>query len=562
MLKSISIKNIALISQLNVDFSDGLNIITGETGAGKSIIIDSINLALGERAGRELIKTGESRGSVEAVFSVSESLYPLLDEAGIEPCDGEIIISRDISLPKAESQNIKSVCRVNGTMISLSELKALTEHMVDVHGQHEHQSLLSQSRHMGILDAFSPATILPLKNSCAELFSAYRKIRREMNSGFVSEQEREQRMDILTYQLNEIDAVAPEAGEDERLDAEIELLANGERIMQALYSASSALSNGEHGALTCAKSALNDLYPITAFSTEYKEIADALSESYYALEAAADQLRSAADGFSFDAKRLDEAQGRSSAISTLKRKYGNSIEAVLEFAEKARTELDDLRNSEKRRAQLAAELEKTQKQYESAAQKLTEIRRSAAAELKEKVEENLKDLGLGKSVFEVYIADLEGEVPSADGKDYVEFMFSANPGEPKKPLRKVASGGEMSRIMLALKNVLADTDDIDTLIFDEIDTGISGNAATVVGMKMSSIARKKQVLAITHLPQIAAFADSHYLVEKLQGDDVTTSTLSLLTGDDRVREVARIMGGADSELALRHAAELIANAKK
>jgi len=383
-----------------------------------------------------------------------------------------------------------------------------------------------------------------------------------MNSGFVSEQEREQRIDILTYQLNEIDAVAPEAGEDERLDAEIELLANGERIMQALYSASSALSNGEHGALTCAKSALNDLYPITAFSTEYKEIADALSESYYALEAAADQLRSAADGFSFDAKRLDEAQGRSSAISTLKRKYGNSIEAVLEFAEKARTELDDLRNSEKRRAQLAAELEKTQKQYESAAQKLTEIRRSTAAELKKKVEENLKDLGLGKSVFEVYIADLEGEVPSADGKDYVEFMFSANPGEPKKPLRKVASGGEMSRIMLALKNVLADTDDIDTLIFDEIDTGISGNAATVVGMKMSSIARKKQVLAITHLPQIAAFADSHYLVEKLQGDDVTTSTLRLLTGDDRVREVARIMGGADSELAMRHAAELIVNAKK
>ena len=258
----------------------------------------------------------------------------------------------------------------------------------------------------------------------------------------------------------------------------------------------------------------------------------------------ADTLRAMAESFSFDARRLDEAQERSSAISTLKRKYGNSIEAVLEFAENARAELDELTNSEKRRSQLSAELERIKEEYEKCALQLTDVRQSTASVLKERVEGNLKDLGLGKSVFEVYITDLEGEVSSPDGKDYVEFMFSANPGEPKKPLRKVASGGEMSRIMLALKNVLADTDDIGTLIFDEIDTGISGNAATVVGMKMSAIANKKQVLAITHLPQIAAMADVHFCIEKRVENQRSVTDIRPLNDEESIEEVARMLGGA------------------
>ena len=561
MLKSLTIKNIALISRLDVEFFEGLNIITGETGAGKSIIIDSINLVLGERADRELIKTGESKGSVEAVFSVGGNMTDCLSEAGIEAEDGEITISREISLPKGDSQSIKSVCRINGSMISLAELKSITDRMVDVHGQHEHQSLLAQSRHMGILDAFGGAEIAELKQKCAELYNAHRRIRKEMHAGYISEQEREQRVDILTYQINEIDSVSPEAGEDYRLEAEIEILANGERIMQALYNASSALTNADYGSLTSTKTALNELYPITAFSDTYKTMADTLGEAYYALEAAADEVRSAADNFSFDAKRLDEAQARSNAISTLKRKYGNSIDDVLSFRDNAKEELDNLINGEKRRAQLAVELAKTEKEYRSAADALTEKRKASAEMLRESVESNLKDLGLGRASFAVSITPLDGDVPSPDGCDYIEFMFSANPGEPKKPLRKVASGGETSRIMLALKNVLAHTDEIDTLIFDEIDTGISGNSATVVGMKMSAIAKEKQVLAITHLPQIAAFADSHYLVEKTQGENETNTSLRLLSEDGRVHEVARIMGGSDSEFALGHAKELILKAK-
>ena len=562
MLKNISIKNIALISELSVDFTDGLNIITGETGAGKSIIIDSINLVLGERAGKELIKSGTQKGGAEATFNVNADVLQALSDAGIDADDDEIVISREISLPKGDSQSLKSVCRINGTMISLAELKSITDMMVDVHGQHEHQSLLSQSKHLEILDSYDKVNIFPLKAECAKLYSEYHKTLQSMHEGYMSEQDREQRIDILTYQLNEIDKISPEVGEDDRLEAEIELLQNGERIMQALYNASTLLTNGEQGALTLSKSACNELIGISSFSDDLRSLADTVSEAYYNLEAASDAVKSAAESFSFDAKRLDEAQDRLSSIIKLKRKYGNSIEAILEFADKARSELSDLQDSEVRREKLKAMADELLKKYAATSDKLSEMRKSAAQRLTENVMENLSDLGLSKAVFDVSIERLEGDIPSRDGIDYVEFMFSANPGEPKKPLRKVASGGEMSRIMLALKNVLAETDSIDTMIFDEIDTGISGNAATVVGMKMSEIARKKQVLAITHLPQIAAFADSHYLVEKTQTDDSTATTLTRLTDEERQREVARIMGGADSALAVSHARELITSAEK
>lgn len=560
MLQKLFIQNIALISQLTVDFSSGLCIITGETGAGKSIIIDSIGLVLGERAGRELIKTGETKAKVEAHFTVDASIAEALEEQGIECDDDTIIIARELSASKNDAQTVKSVCRINGAMVSASVLKEITSNMVDVHGQHEHQALLAQHRHMGFLDSFAADNISPLLARVKGLYKNYKDIEKKMYTGFVSEQERAQRIDILTYQINEIESLALVEGEEEQLEEERKILSNGEMIMRALYTADQMLNSSEGGALTTVKSACNELYPIADVSEEYSSLADTVSEAYYALEAAAYTLSDTASSFSFDAQRQDAVEARLGAIAGLKRKYGSSVASIIEFADNARQELETLEQGQQLREQQQAELEKLRAEYQKVALELSQARKAAAIGFSNQVMSELTDLGLGKSRFSVSFAPLEGDMPSQEGIDYVEFMFTANPGEPEKPLRKVASGGEISRIMLALKSVLSDTENTDTMIFDEIDTGISGTTATTVGLKMQMIARKKQVLAITHLPQIAAFADVHFLVEKIQTDDATNSMMVQLDGAQRAREVARIMGDKNSDAAINHANELIAHA--
>lgn len=561
MLNSIVIQNIALISKLSVDFSKGLNIITGETGAGKSIIIDSINLVLGDRADRDIIKTGEQKASVEAVFDISdcEEAKEAIKADAIDCDDDTLIISREL-YAKDSSSAVRSVCRINGTVVSLSALKSVTEHIVDVHGQHEHQSLLAQTKHLKFLDEYAMNEVKRLKDNVRSLYKRYKEVESSLNSGFISERERAQRIDILSYQVQEIDAVSPREGEDDALNNERKLLANSESIMRALYLAGELLTNGESGALTAAKSACNELYPISELSEEYSALASALNEAYYALESAAYSVRDSAEAFTFDAQRLDEVESRLSAISSLKRKYGGTIKEILKFQSDAQNELDALIHDDELRSQRQAELSAIAAEYVKNAGDLSGLRKKAADRFSRQVTENLDKLGLKKASFSVSVTRLEGEIPSSDGIDFIEFMFSANPGEPEKPLRKVASGGEISRIMLALKSVLSDCEDIGTMIFDEIDTGISGNTATVVGSQMRAISRKKQVLAITHLPQIAAYADSHYIVEKIQTASGAASVLRKLNYDERAGEVARIMGGADSELALSHARELIKKA--
>ena len=563
MLKTLYIKNIALISELSIDFAKGFNIITGETGAGKSIIIDAISLILGDRAGKELIKTGEQNARVEAVFDISDCklILPMLEKEELEPDDDmTITISRELS-SKKDSAAVKSVCRINGTLVNVSLLKEIAEHLVDIHGQHEHQSLLEQPKHMGYLDEYAGKELKLLKENVNSIYKQYHQIENSLHSGFVSEQEREQRIDILSYQINEIEAVSPVVDEDKQLDSERNLLANSEKIMMSLCNAKELLSNGEFGALNSTKSACNELYPISELSEEYKNIANSLSEAYYSLEAAADSIKFAADTFSFDSARLEEVEARLSVLAALKRKYGNSLENVIEFYESAKNELDGIINGEQQRIKKQQELEKLAKEYVAESEKLSICRKKAAKQFSSCVIGELSKLGLKKSVFSVLITELEGKLPSSDGKDRVEFMFSANPGEPEKPLRKVASGGEISRIMLALKSVLSDSEDIGTMIFDEIDTGISGDTATTVGCEMKSISVKKQVLAITHLPQIAVFADSHYLVEKIQNENSTQSQIRLLSMNEQIDEVARIMGGKGSSLASEHAKELINKAK-
>jgi DNA repair protein RecN (Recombination protein N) len=562
MLTRLVIKNIALIDEVQIDFNKGLNIITGETGAGKSILLDSISLALGERASIELIKHGESKAVVEATFDISanEAVKQILEQEEID-YDGEsITVAREISIPKNSPGTIKSVCRINGLMTNAAILKAITEHIVDLHGQHEHQALLNSKRHIAYLDAFASKELIDVKSIVKSAYESYKNTKQELLSGFISEEERERKIDMLTYQINEIESMKLEDGEDERLEAERNILANGEHVLRQLSTVSELMTDAEHGALYAIKEACRALSEISKYSDEYNALYESFNEAYYSLESSTYSLRDTVDSFSFDIDRLEEIEARLHAIGQLKRKYGNSISAILDFLNKAKEELYALLSGEERRIKLNKQLEEYRVQYFEAANKLSELRKQAAEVFSQSVLKELADLGLEKAKFSVKFEPLGDEEPHPNGIDNVEFMLTTNPGEPEKPLSKVASGGEVSRIMLALKSVLTDCEDISLMIFDEIDTGISGNTAMVVGEKMHSISRSKQIIAITHLPQIAAFSDYHYLVTKTQTDDATNSTITLLNDDEHCKEIARILGGT-KETSLMHAAAMIKEAR-
>ncbi len=556
MLERLIIDNIALIEHIDLELHDGLNVLTGETGAGKSIVIDGVNLVLGGRTNRELVSSNKPKARVEAFFDISnsEGVKSALSERGIEYEDDRLVIVREIT---AEG---KSVSRINGEIVSLNILREITSRLVDVHGQHEHQSLLNPSNHIDIIDSFEQDAILPVKELVRTEYSAYSRLTSELNSGFVSEAERERRIDILTYQINEIDAAKLSVGEESRIKEEIELLSNSETISEAL-EASGELVCGERGALEMVRRAAAKLGRIGGFSAQYDELYKRIDSLYYELEDVSYNLRDLRIGYEYDPERLNELERRLDIISSLKRKYGVSIEGVLGFREEAQDELERLMGSKERRERLEKERENTSQRYFEAASELTALRKRAAKRVAEQIIAQLSDLGMKNARFDVAFDRCEGI--HQNGVDRVEFMLCANSGENLKPLAKVASGGELSRIMLAMKTVLAASDGIPTLIFDEVDTGISGVTAVRVGEKLTRIAKHRQVLSITHLPQIAAFADCHLLVEKNAADDRTITTLKEISGVERTREIARIMGasGEYDTLAMQHAGSLIASAE-
>ncbi|MBR3299695.1 MAG: DNA repair protein RecN [Clostridia bacterium] len=563
MLSRLIINNIALIDRLDIELSPGFNVLTGETGAGKSIIIDSVNLILGERGSKELISTGAQKARVEAFFDLSgleadaadeNDLFSRLGELGIEVDDNELVIVREITAAG------KSLCRVNGEIVTLNALRLITDRLVDVHGQHEHQSLLEPRRHIGMLDAFGGGELAAALSEVGALYEAYRGVENRLNAGFVSEAERERRIDILEYQLNEIDSASPRADEEAEIEEELTLLSNAERIDSSLAKGSELLS-GDGGALASLRSAVHSVESIADLSAQYGELHQRLESAFYELEDASYQLRDMQLSYEYSPERLNELETRLDLLNLLKRKYGGSIEAVLEFRENAQNELFELTGAEEKRARLAEEREKLLKDYAEAAAKLTKLRRAAAETLKNGVNAELSVLGMERAKFDIAIASEPAE-PHPNGSDTVEFMLSANAGEPLKPLSKVASGGELSRIMLAVKTVLAGIDGTSTLIFDEVDTGISGLTAVKVGERLSLVSKRKQVLSVTHLPQIAAFADCHLLVEKHTDGDKTHTTLRALSSDERRAELARIMGASGSrESALSYASEMIAEAE-
>lgn len=560
MLQSLYLENIALIEKLGIELFPGFNVLTGETGAGKSIIIDAVNFVLGERTSRDLIRNGAARAKVEAVFNLNEgdAAFAALDALGIEYDGNELILSRELS---AAGRN---ACRVNGTLVPVASLKSVSDTLVDIHGQHEHQALLDAENHISYLDAYCHAESLPIIEKIDVIVSRRSELMLKRNSGFASEREREREMDMLRYQIEEIASANLEAGEEERLNAEKTVLLNAERIRTALETAHMALSGAEEGsALSAIDTARRSMRDIAALNKDYEALGDKIEELYYAAEDISFVLRDTSENVESDMQRLEEIEQRLKLISDLKRKYGRTVEDVIDFGKDAGTKLNELENAEALAAELDAKLDKLKAEYNVAADELSKVRRAAGDRLKRDVLNELKDLGMAKAMFDVALSDASGGESRKGGRETAEFMLSANPGEPLKPLEKVASGGELSRIMLCFKSIFADNDRVPTLIFDEIDTGISGRTAAVVGEKMLGIAKKHQVICVTHLAQIAALADAHLMVRKYDDGKNTFVETRQLNEEEKVQRIAQMMDGeSDSPSALTHARELIARADK
>ena len=554
MLEHLHIRNVALIKESEISFGDGLNILTGETGAGKSMIIDSLQFALGGRAGKDFLRHGEKQAAVEALFSVqSQALTEKLAENGIAPEeDGTLLITRTLS------EAGKSVCRINGSTVTVGMLKEIAEDMIDIYGQHEHQSLLNPVKHIRLLDRFCGAgfgeAMEEYKNSRQRL----KDLEKQLAILIGDESQREQRMDMLLFQKEEIEAAELREGEEDALLEQKKRLSSMERLIRLTGESITLLYDGDDRAPSACDrlgDALAKLQEAAEYDAALSPLADALADGYAAVEDCARELKREAEKQEADPEELERIEERLQLFYKLKRKYGGSIEAVLEFYEKAVQELEFLSNSSEKAAELSAKKAEEEKRLSALAETLTARRRATAEQVEEQIETALHDMEMKHARFHIQIEEKADW--GADGKDKVEFLISANAGEPLKPLAKIASGGEMSRVMLALKTVLVDADEIGTFIFDEIDTGVSGRTARRVGEKMRFLGGKRQLLCITHLPQIAAMADNHFLIEKESDAGETMTRVTALDEEGAVREVARLMNDV-TETTLAAARELLA----
>lgn len=554
MLSRLVIKNIALITELELSLSGGMNVLSGETGAGKSIIVDAVNLVLGERADRELIRTGAEKAVVEAWFSGANNINDLLEEQQIEP-EEELVISREISISG------KNVCRINGTLVTLAALKTISDRLVDIHGQHEHQSLLNEKNHMSMLDGFDPRII----GAAAEVSSAYSEyaaVQARLKTLLAGE-DRERRIDILNYQISEIRQANVTEGEEEDLQQQKRRMNATERLAEALGAAYEQIyESEEHSVLAMLKDTSGRLSGIGDVDEKFEAFAVRVNEAYYALEELSGDIRHELDACNFDADELEQIEERLALIHTLARKYGDPL-VTGAFIKKAEQELADLTDSEALAQELSEKAKRLRADLYKKSVLLSNMRREAAQTFEQQVTQQLADLGMSSAIFSVQFSELKGEEDSAltkSGIDTVEFFISANRGEPQKALRKVASGGEVSRIMLALKNIAADRGGIPTMIFDEIDTGISGRMAQVVAEKLFSISKGRQVICVTHLPQIASMADAHFLVTKESDESATHTYLIPLNETQRIDEIARLTGG-ETAVTQAHAKEMLERAE-
>ena len=547
MLSLLHIENIAVIESADISFDQGFNVLTGETGAGKSIVIDAISAILGERAYRDMIRTGTTKASVRAVFTDVPKLS-WFEENGVD-YDPETVIQREVHLDG------KNVCRVNGSLVSVTILRKLGIQLINIHGQHDSASLFDEANHLSFLDAFADNE--GLRGDYLEKYDAVAKLRREIDRMTMDESEKLRRMETLRYQIAEIEKAELEAGEDEELEARRKILQNAEKLSDGMETAVECLcggddSDGASGLLAQAEYALARLAKFTdAYAGLHEKIADLM----YQVQDAAEEVRDARDDLSYSSDELEQIESRLDKIHRLRRKYGTTCTEILEYLDQAKKELDEIEFADDHLEKLKKKLKKAEKTAWDAALELRKNRQETAVSMSERILSELAQLDMPRVQFSCEFTELD---LTPAGADAVAFYMSANAGEALKPMSKVASGGELARIMLAMKNVLAEKDHVNTLIFDEVDTGVSGRAAQKVAEKLRTVAKHKQVLCVTHLPQLAALANTHLLIAKGERDGRTYTTVTPLDVEGRKKELARIIGGTNiTETTLKSAEEML-----
>ena len=537
MIETLHIKNIGIIEDLNIDFNNGLNVLTGETGVGKTLIIDSLQIISGGRFSKEMIRKGETNSFVELC------MYDPKNESAI---DGNIIVSREINL------NGKNMCKINGRMVTVNELKEFMTNFIEVHGQNDNQNLLDSKLHLEYLDGFIGEEIKENKQKYKELYQEYIKIRQELKENYGDEKEKQRKLDLLSYQLNEIKEANLKIDEEKALEEKRKIIMNSEKIVGNLQEADELISENGIDSISMAIIALEKIEMI---DSKYEKISNQLKSNYYELQELARDINKYKEEITFDEEERDYIEERLNLIYSLKRKYGNTIEEILKYKEEIEKEINHIENLEEYNNKLKDKQKKLEKEMNMLANFLNEIRTKKAKELSERINKELEELEMKNAKINVKVEFLENEYLKT-GKNKVQFFITTNKGEDEKELSKIASGGEMSRTMLAIKKVLADTDQMPILVFDEIDTGISGKAANSVAKKLKSIATKHQVMCISHLPNIAAMADYNYFISKNVNNDRTKTQIKLLKEDEVIKEIARISAGEVNEISIKYANEL------
>lgn len=550
MLLEISIKNFAIIEEISLTFENGMTVLTGETGAGKSIIIDAMNLMLGARASLDVIRHGANKAEIEGLFSVGENaaLTQILEENGIEVTE-ELIIRREIL------QNGRSIGRVNGQMVNLTTLRAVGQYLVDIHGQHDQEELMKPNMHIRMLDEFGDSQFASVKKHYQDLFEHYRRLRKRVLTKQKNEQEHKARIEMLEFQITEIEAAALKSGEDQALNQKRDKLLNHKHIADTLTNAYVMLDDEEFSSLSNIRSAMNDLMTLEEFDADYKDMSSNVSEAYYILEEVTKQLSDVIDELDFDAGSLQQIEARLEVIHSITRKYGGSVDDVLDYYENITKEYNLLTGNDESSDDMEKDLKRLEKELIVAAENLSQERHQLAKNLEAEIKQELADLYMEKADFQVQFS--KGKF-NREGNEAIEFYISTNPGEGFKPLVKVASGGEISRLMLAIKSAFSRKEDKTSIVFDEVDTGVSGRVAQAIAQKIYKIGSHGQVLAISHLPQVIAIADYQFFIEKRSDENTTVSTVRLLSEEERVEEIAKMLAGSDiTEMAREQARELL-----
>ncbi|SDB19013.1 DNA repair protein RecN (Recombination protein N) [Streptococcus henryi] len=555
MLLEISIKNFAIIEEISLTFDNGMTVLTGETGAGKSIIIDAMNLMLGARSSVEVIRHGAQKAEIEGFFSIEKdnaALKAILEDNGILASD-ELIIRREIL------QNGRSVSRINGHMVNLATLRSVGQFLVDIHGQHDQEELMKPNRHINMLDAFGNETFWEVKKQYQDCFDQYRSLRKRVLDKQKNELEHKSRIEMLEFQIAEIESVALKSGEDKELQLQREKLLNHKQIADTLTNAYVMLDNDDFSSLSNIRSAMNDLLTLEDFDPEYKEMSTSLSESYYVLEEVTKRLGDVIDDLDFDGALLQQIEARLDVINSITRKYGGSVDDVLDYFDNISKEYSLLTGNEESTDDMEKELKLLEKELVLAATNLSQGRHELAKILETDIKQELSDLYMEKADFQVHF---EKSKFNREGNEAVTFNISTNPGEGFKPLVKVASGGELSRLMLAIKSAFSRREDKTSIVFDEVDTGVSGRVAQAIAQKIYKIGSHGQVLAISHLPQVIAIADYQFFIEKRSSETSTVSTVRLLTDEERIEEIAKMLAGSDvTDTARQQAKELLSGLK-